>query len=94
MDSEKIIVSKKYHPSDFGEILKHLICDLPVKMAFILFALYLILSSDVFINRVLGRMQGAISGIDTPSTYGTVMTGLLLTLFYMIFDVLVRKQVI
>jgi hypothetical protein len=94
MDSEKIVVSQKYHPSDFGEILKHLIHELPVKMAFIVFMLYIILSSDVFINRVLGRIHGAISGIDTPSTYGTVVTGLLLTLFYIIFDVLVRKEVV
>lgn len=93
-DSEKVTVSKRYCPSDFGQILQDISSGIPVKQMIILFILYILVSSDVFINRVMGRVDGAISYTDTLSTYGTVLSGLVLVLLYVLFDILIKKEVI
>lgn len=93
-DSEKITVSKKYCPSDFGQMLREVVGMIPVKMMFIMFAIYMFLNSDVFINRVMARVNGAVNFTDTLSTYGTVITGVLLVMMYAVFDILVRKDVV
>ena len=93
-DSEKIVVSKKYRPSDFREMISGVLSEIPCKMMFILFIIYIFLSSDVFINRVVSRMDGAVNYIDTLSTYGTVLTGILQVMVYAVFDVLVKKEVV
>jgi len=94
VDSEKVTVSKRYCPSDFGQILQDMSSGIPVKQMIILFILYILISSDVFINRVMGRIEGAISYTDTLSTYGTVLSGILLVLLFVVFDTLVKKEVI
>ena len=91
LDSEPISVSKA--PDDFGSMVFELIASINFKMAFLLLVVYLLLTSDVFINRVLSKFPGAVEYKNSTS-YGTVITGVLLVLFYMCTDVLIRAGVL
>lgn len=93
-DSDKITVAKQYAPSDLGELTRHMVGELPLKMAGILYILYVLLNSDVFIHRVLERVPGAVRDVDVPTTKGTLLTGMVLCIFFIIFQLLVTKQVV
>lgn len=93
-DSEKITVSKKHRPTDFVPMLEDMVKEIPCKMMFIMFLVFMLLSSDVFINRILARVDGAVSYIDTPTTYGTCLMALMFIVLFAVFDVLVKKQVV
>jgi len=93
VDSEKIVVSQQYAPSDLGEMTRHILGELPLKMAGIVYILYVILNSDVFNNRVLERIPGAVRDIGIPTTKGTLIAGLVLCIFFVMFDVLTKNGV-
>jgi len=53
------------------------------KMAGCLFLLFVILSSDVFINRILSRFQGAVD-YQMPTNWGVILQSSFLVLAYVI----------
>jgi hypothetical protein len=93
-DSEKITVSKKYLPSDFGQMVRDVILQIPFKMMFIIFVVYFLLHTDVFINRIMAKIPGAVPFNDTLSTYGTILVGILLVFMYAVFNVLVENGIL
>lgn len=63
------------------------------KMMIILFLLFIIITSDVFVDRILSRFGGAVN-LNIPTTWGTVLQGLLLVFSYVLFDILVTYEVL
>ena len=95
-DSDPIQVSPKHTPSDFDPIVGELFAGLHLKLLAFLFIIFLFLTSDTFIESFLKKMDGAVAEQCTVSTttYGTTIQGILLVLFYIIFDILIKKQII
>lgn len=94
-DSEKVEVSKNKGPSDLSPVLGQALGRLPVKLLFYIFVIYLILSSDVFVKRVLYYFKGATNELGSATTtYGTIITGILLVIFVAIIDVMIKQKII
>ena len=84
-------------PEDFSPIIKDAISGIHWKMIIFLFLIYIIVTSDVFINRILTNFKDS-TGVYTsdvcPNTRGTVIQGLFLVLFYIVIDTLIKKGVV
>jgi len=63
------------------------------KMYGLLFIIFILITSDVFIDRILSKFSGAVSGTDATS-YGTVIQGIMLVLFYMIIEFICKNKYI
>lgn len=64
-----------------------------VKSLFIMFALFLFVVSDIFTNSVISGFSGAVKG-RTATTFGTVLQGIFLVLFYIVANHLISIGVI
>lgn len=63
------------------------------KQMFLLFIAFLVISSDVFIYRVLSGVDGAIDA-NQVTLKGTIVQGIILVLSYILFDTLISFGVI
>lgn len=79
---------------DFAPMVIDGLSQIPFKMMFILYVLYLVFNSDIFNERVLGKIDGAIEFGSQPSSYGVAVVGLLFVIFYATFQVLSDKKII
>jgi hypothetical protein len=59
------------------------------KLLFSIFLIFLLVSSDVFIDKVLGRWNGTVEH-KTPTSKGVLIQATLMTLLVMIIDLLLR----
>ena len=80
-------------PDDFSGILADFFVNINYKLIFVIFVLYLALNSDLFVDKVLSKIEGAVEH-GAPSTKGTFALGILLVLFYVVFDLLIRTKLI
>lgn len=79
---------------DFGPMVIDGFSQIPYKMMVVLYVLYVVFNSDIFNERVLGKIDGAIEFGSQPSSYGVAIVGLLFVIFYAAFQVLHDKKVI
>jgi len=64
-----------------------------IKEGLLIFLLFIVLSTDVFIDQILNKFDGAVnSGYSTM--YGTILQGIFLVIGYIIIDLLVNTQLI
>lgn len=63
------------------------------KMYGLLFIIFILITSDIFIDRILSRFKGAVSGTEATS-YGTIIQGIMLVLFYMIIEFICKNKYI
>lgn len=94
MDSENIKVSKRNRPSDLHPVVNGVVGRIPFKMMFYLFVVYMFLSSDVFIKRILSKADGAVNIYNSPNTKGTVIIGVILVVFLAIIDQMIDASII
>jgi len=90
-DSDPIYAAKK--PDDMMTMLNNMIGDIPFKFLFLIFVVFLLISSDTFISRVLGKFDGAVE-LRCPTSYGTLIQGLVLVLVCMIVDGGIKQGII
>lgn len=90
-DSDPIAVSNR--PDDFTALITDGISGIQYKLILFLFLIFLIITSDVFTNRVLTKFKGAVD-YKYPTNYGTVLQGVFLVLFYIVIDVGIRHKII
>ncbi len=64
-----------------------------IKMTLLLLLLYIIISTDVFIEQILSNFSGA-TYMGSSTTTGVVISGMFIIFGYMIFDTLITNQVI
>lgn len=93
-NSEIITVSDKHAPSSLDSVVGKAVEIVPIKLLIFIFIIYLLLSSDVFNEIILSRIDGAVGFGGKPSTYGTVLTGVALVSGIGLADVLIKKQII
>lgn len=90
MDSEEIAEPKK---GDLINVIVDFMNEINYKLVFFLFMIFLLLSSDVFLAQILSNINGAME-LNTVTTYGTIIQGLFLILFYIIADMLIKTDLI
>lgn len=78
---------------DFISIIMNTLSNIPYKMAFLLFLVFILIMSDIFHDYVLIQFDGAIIE-GRVSSYGHIIQGIGLVLFYVIFDTLIQNRVI
>ena len=61
------------------------------KILFFIFVIFLFISSDVFIDKALSRIDGAVE-YKTPTTKGTFIQGFFLVFLYMIIDITIKME--
>jgi hypothetical protein len=79
--------------SDFISMFSDLFNSINYKVAIFLFILGILIFSDVFIETFLTPISGAVDG-DVPTTKGTTVQLLILTLGYIIIDLMISGNLI
>jgi hypothetical protein len=92
-DSTPITVSKKERPDDLGAILKDMVCSVNYKLLGLLFLIFLFVTSDVFMVRVLDNFSDALD-YKSPTNRGIMIQGIFVIIFYVIADALIKHNVI
>jgi hypothetical protein len=91
IDSEPIRIVKTNDA--VGTMFVDMLSKINFKIAFFLLFAFIIISSDVFVNRILYNFGGATEGKNTTN-YGAALQGMFLALGYIIMDIFVRSGVI
>lgn len=67
-----------------------------IKIAFLLFLTYYIFNTDIFIEKGLGRIFKNVydSTHDRLTEKGIIISGIMLSLFYILYDMLDKKNII
>lgn len=63
------------------------------KIAFALFIIYILLSTDVFIDQILSKCSSAVDG-QVPTTTGVIIQAICLIIGFILIDILVDNEVI
>lgn len=92
-DSAPITVTKKERPDDLTSIVKDIICGVDYKLIGLLFLIFLFVTSDVFMIRVLDKFDDAVD-YKSPTNRGILIQGVFVVLFYIIADALIKNSVI
>ena len=92
-DSEPIKVEGKASVTDFPSMIADMISNVQYKLFFMMLIVFIIVSSDMFINRALAKFEGAVDG-RCPTSWGTVLQGSFLVLMTAIMDVAIRYDII
>ena len=69
------------------------ISSTPVKMSFLIFILFIIITSDVFVEKVMGNNKNFVEGRNV-STQGVFLQGLLMSILYLFLYTLVINDYI
>ncbi len=91
IDSEPIRIVKTNDA--VGTMFVDLLSKINFKIALFLLFTFIIISSDVFIGRILCNFSGATEGRNTTN-YGAAIQGMFLAVGYIIMDIFVRSGVI
>jgi hypothetical protein len=79
---------------DFGDVLGGIVGSIPWTMAILLLILYLFINSSIFINDVLKPMYPDAVDIDRTTNLGTIISGIVFVLGYIILDILRKCDVL
>ena len=91
-DSDPIKVSRRC-PDDITSIILDIASHVQFKFLALMLLIFVFLSSDVFINRILSTFRGAVD-YKCPTNWGTCLQGLFLVLTMIIIDVFIHQGVI
>ena len=94
-DSDPLFYSdtQKARPNDFTDIVSDAIVGARYKFFLLLALMFFVISSDVFINRVLISFVGAVNG-KYPTNWGTFLQGLFLVITCVMIDILINQKII
>lgn len=79
----------KKRPDDLTSAFMGFFSTLNYKLLLFLFLIFLLVTSDIFVEKILGKIDGATSHRD-PTTKGTFIQGFFLVFFYMIMDLVTK----
>jgi hypothetical protein len=96
MDSDEIKITKKEEIGDLYQVSDKLYNMMNIKIAFLLFCVYIILNSDIFIEFSLSKMFCNIYDPvnDKVTNKAIIITGLCLSISYIVIDILDKKDII
>ena len=78
---------------DLTAILADTVAGIDFKIVFLIYIVYIMLSTDIFITRILGRFSGAIE-YNQPTSWGVILQGTFFVLAYLIINGLNRQKII
>jgi len=79
---------KSKTPGDFPSLFADLFLKINWKMAFFLFLFFIILTSDIFIDKCLRKIPGSVDNM-TSTNKGSVIQGVVLVIFFVIMDAII-----
>lgn len=80
-------------PGDFPSLFADLFMRINWKMSFFLFLFFIILTSDIFIDKFLRKIPDSVNNM-TSTNKGTVIQGVVLVLFFIIMDAIISSGTI
>lgn len=83
---------KDKSPGDFPSLFADLFLRINWKMAFFLFILFIIITSDIFIDKCLRKIPGSVENMNSTNK-GTVIQGVFVVLFFIIMDAVLSSGV-
>ena len=89
-DSEPIFATGS---RDLISSLADIVSGVQYKLLIFMFAIFLFVSSDMFIMRLLSRFSGAVDG-KTATNYGTILQGTFIVLACIVVDGIIVQRVI
>ena len=78
---------------DFTSMICDAVSSVQYKLFFSIFAMFIFLSSDVFIQRILSSFNGAVDYKNVTS-WGTVLQGMFLIIASVCADMLIRQKIL
>nr|QQV29332.1 hypothetical protein K-LCC10_0077 [Kaumoebavirus] len=79
---------------DFISMVTDGIQAVPYKLSLFVFVFFLFLTSEIFVSKFLMRFNGAVDELKNVTLYGSVVQGIILVLFFLLFSLLVNFEVI
>lgn len=92
LDSDPILLGRRA-PDDMTAVFVDIASHLQFKFLGLLLIVFIITSSDVFINRALSKFKGAVD-YKCPTSWGVCIQGMFLVIAMIIIDVLIRQKII
>jgi len=80
-------------PDEFSTVIADAISGVNIKVLISLFLIFMVITSDVFVARVLSNVTGA-TEYKHPTNYGTVLQGIFLVFLFLLVDVGINYGVI
>jgi hypothetical protein len=90
-DSDPITICGKN--DDLLSMFVDIASEIQYKLLLMVFLLFIVLNTDVFINRVLGKLSNTIDGHRVTS-WGVILQGTFLVLGMIAMDALVKNNII
>jgi len=90
-DSDPIKITNK--PDDLIWVGIDMFAHIQFKLIGLIFLAYILLSSSVFINRILSTINGAVD-YKNPTSYGVILQGILLVIIFVVLDILIKQKII
>jgi hypothetical protein len=92
-DSDYITVDESLVSDSGMDMAMAAVCTIPYKFLIILFVAFMVVSSDMFIARILSQFDGAVQ-MRYPTNWGTIIQGLFLVLAMLLVDGLIRHNIL
>lgn len=80
-------------PNSFTEIISDILENTRYKFYFLLFVIFFVITSDMFINRILSSFDKAVSGKNITN-WGTFIQGIILIIACAIIDILTQQKIL
>jgi hypothetical protein len=90
-DSDPIMPARS--PDDLVSIILDITSQIQFKFLGFLVIVFILLSSDIFINRVLAKFKGAVD-YKTPTSWGVCLQSMFLAMIMLVLDGLIRQKII
>jgi len=81
-------------PDSFISIIADFLGNLNIKLIIVLFLSYIFIMSDLFLDKVLSKVDNCTKHRDQLTPKGTFINGLLLVMLYMSADLLIKSGVV
>ncbi|MCW5953604.1 MAG: hypothetical protein KIT69_15220 [Propionibacteriaceae bacterium] len=79
---------------DFLSMITDFLKNLPLKIAFFIFIIFILLRSDFFINNILAKFNGTVEYTNQTTTKGEIITGIFLILGYICIDLVIQYNIL
>jgi hypothetical protein len=92
LDSEPVMVARAA-PDDLTSVIIDIVSHIQFKLLALMLLIFILISSDIFINRALSKFKGAVD-YKYPTSWGVCLQGMFLVVSMIIVDGLVRQKII
>ncbi len=93
MNDSDLLINNNESDHSFVGVVTDMIGKIHYKLFMFIFIIFLLLSSDTFINRILNRVSGAVE-YKSPTSYGVTLQATLLILCCVILQLLIDYGVL